>query len=82
MAVEGANGSNPNTAVGNPNSTPELNDERIANLKAQHAIDHKFQLDMMEMQMGFQADQFWVTTLATINKANHDSKMELARKFG
>ena len=37
---------------------------------------------MMQMQMGFQADQFWVTTLATINKAAHDSKMELARKFG
>jgi hypothetical protein len=45
-------------------------------------VNHQFQLDMLEMQQRFQQDQWWVTTLATINKSNHDTKMELSRKFG
>jgi hypothetical protein len=62
--------------------TPADNDASKAKLEAQHARDNQFQLDMLEMQQRFQQDQWWVTTLATIQKANHDTKMELARKFG
>jgi hypothetical protein len=78
---EGVNNNTGSNPVTNP-STTESNNADIDTLKAQHKIDHQFQLDMMELQMGFQRDQFWVTTLSTINKANHDTKMELARKFG
>ena len=38
--------------------------------------------EFSEMQQRWQMDQWWCTTLATINKANHDNRMELSRKFG
>jgi hypothetical protein len=69
------------TTPANPSTTANNNAD-IDKLKAQHKIDHQFQMDMMELQMGFQRDQFWVTTLSTINKANHDTKSEVGRKFG
>ncbi len=53
----------------------------MARLKAEHDIQNKFQLDLLELQQGFAANQFWVTTLSAINKSADETKKEIGRKL-
>ena len=63
------------------NAAPESNDAQVARLKSEHEVQNKFQLDLLELQQGFAADQFWVTTLSAINKSADETRKEIGRKF-
>ena len=63
------------------NAAPESNDAQVARLKSEHEVQNKFQLDLLELQQDFAADQFWVTTLSAINKSSDETRKEIGRKF-
>jgi hypothetical protein len=53
----------------------------LATLRSDHEVQNKFQLDLLDLQQDFAADQFWVTTLSAINKSSDETRKELGRKF-
>jgi len=63
------------------NAAPGSNDAQLATLRSEHEIQNKFQLDLLDLQQDFAADQFWVTTLSAINKSADETRKELGRKF-